>query len=40
MARETRESSFDELARNAFSLWEGFAAFCDESVGVPAEDVS
>jgi hypothetical protein len=28
-----------ELATNALSLWEGFAAFCDESVGVPAEKV-
>jgi hypothetical protein len=28
-----------ELATNALSLWEGFAAFCEESVGVPAESV-
>ena len=28
-----------ELATNALSLWEGFAAFCEESVGVPAENV-
>jgi hypothetical protein len=28
-----------ELATNALSLWEGFAAFCEESVGVPAEKV-
>ncbi len=26
-----------ELATSALSLWEGFAAFCEESVGVPAE---
>ncbi len=28
-----------ELATDAFSLWEGFCAFCEESVGVPAESV-
>ena len=28
-----------ELATDALSLWEGFAAFCEESVGVPAEKV-
>ena len=28
-----------ELATDTFSLWEGFAAFCEESVGVPAESV-
>ena len=28
-----------ELATDALSLWEGFVAFCDESVGVPAESV-
>jgi hypothetical protein len=28
-----------ELATNALSLWEGFAAFCEECVGVPAESV-
>ncbi len=28
-----------ELATSALSLWEGFAAFCDESAGVPAEKV-
>ena len=28
-----------ELATKALSLWEGFAAFCEESVGVPAEKV-
>jgi len=28
-----------ELATDALSLWEGFAAFCEESVGVPAESV-
>jgi hypothetical protein len=28
-----------ELATNALSLWEGFAAFCEECVGVPAENV-
>jgi hypothetical protein len=28
-----------ELAIDALSLWEGFAAFCEESVGVPAENV-
>jgi hypothetical protein len=28
-----------DLARNAFSLWEGFSVFCDECVGVPAEKV-
>ncbi len=28
-----------ELATNALSLWEGFAAFCEKSVGVPAEKV-
>jgi hypothetical protein len=28
-----------ELARDALSLWEGFAAFCEEIVGVPAESV-
>ena len=28
-----------ELATDALSLWEGFAAFCEESVGVPAENV-
>src|SRR3712207_4986752 len=28
-----------ELAGRAFSLWEGFAAFCDECVGVAAEKV-
>ncbi len=27
------------LATNALTLWEGFAAFCEESVGVPAEKV-
>jgi septation ring formation regulator EzrA len=27
------------LATEALSLWEGFAAFCEESVGVPAEKV-
>jgi hypothetical protein len=29
-----------ELATNALSLWVGFAAFCEECVGVPAEDVA
>ena len=29
-----------ELATDALSLWEGFVAFCDESVGVPAESVT
>jgi hypothetical protein len=28
-----------DLATNALTLWEGFTAFCDESVGVPAEKV-
>jgi septation ring formation regulator EzrA len=28
-----------ELATDALSLWEGFAAFCEECVGVPAESV-
>ena len=28
-----------ELATDALSLWEGFAAFCDESVGVPADRI-
>jgi hypothetical protein len=28
-----------DLATNALTLWEGFAAFCDECVGVPAEKV-
>jgi len=28
-----------ELATDALSLWEGFAAFCEGSVGVPAESV-
>jgi hypothetical protein len=28
-----------ELATNALSVWEGFATFCEESVGVPAEKV-
>jgi hypothetical protein len=28
-----------QLATEALSLWEGFAAFCEESVGVPAENV-
>jgi len=28
-----------ELATDALSLWEGFAAFCEDSVGVPAESV-
>ena len=28
-----------ELATNALSLWAGFAAVCEESVGVPAEKV-
>jgi hypothetical protein len=28
-----------DLATDALSLWEGFAAFCEESVGVPAEKV-
>jgi hypothetical protein len=28
-----------ELATNALSMWEGFAAFCAESVGVPAQTV-
>ncbi len=28
-----------ELATNASNLWEGFAAFCEESVSVPAESV-
>jgi hypothetical protein len=28
-----------EIAAQAFSLWEGFAAFCDECVGVAAETV-
>jgi hypothetical protein len=28
-----------ELATNALSLWEGFATFCGECVGVPAESV-
>jgi hypothetical protein len=28
-----------ELATNALSLWEGFAAFCEECVGVAAEKV-
>ncbi len=28
-----------ELATNALSLWEGFAAFCEECVGVTAESV-
>ena len=27
------------LATNALSLWKGFAAFCEESVGVPSESV-
>jgi hypothetical protein len=29
-----------ELATNALSLWKGFAAFCEESVGVPAKTVA
>jgi hypothetical protein len=28
-----------ELATNALSLWEGFTAFCEGCVGVPAESV-
>jgi hypothetical protein len=28
-----------ELARNALSLWEGFATFCEECLGVAAENV-
>ena len=28
-----------ELATSALSLWEGFCAFCEESVGVPAESM-
>jgi hypothetical protein len=28
-----------ELATDALSLWEGFAAFCEDCVGVPAENV-
>jgi hypothetical protein len=28
-----------ELATDALSLWEGFVAFCEECVGVPAESV-
>ena len=28
-----------ELATNALSLWEGFADFCEESMGVPSENV-
>jgi septation ring formation regulator EzrA len=28
-----------DLATKALSLWEGFAAFCEESIGVPAEKV-
>jgi hypothetical protein len=28
-----------ELATSALSQWEGFCAFCEESVGVPAESV-
>jgi hypothetical protein len=28
-----------ELVTEALSMWEGFAAFCEESVGVPAESV-
>jgi hypothetical protein len=28
-----------ELATNASYLWEGFVAFCEESVSVPAESV-
>ena len=28
-----------DLARRAYSLWTGFAAFCDGCVGVPAEKV-
>ncbi len=28
-----------ELATNALSLWQGFAAFCEECVGVAAEDI-
>ena len=28
-----------EQATSALSMWEGFAAFCEESVGVPAESV-
>jgi hypothetical protein len=28
-----------DLATDALSLWEGFAAFCEEYVGVPAESV-
>jgi hypothetical protein len=28
-----------EIATNALTLWEGFASFCEESVGVPAEKV-
>jgi len=28
-----------KLATKALSLWEGFAAFCEESVGVPPESV-
>ena len=28
-----------KVVTDALSLWEGFAAFCEESVGVPAESV-
>ncbi len=28
-----------DLATKSLTLWEGFAAFCEESVGVPAEKV-
>ncbi len=28
-----------ELTTQAYNLWVGFAAFCDECVGVPAEKV-
>ena len=28
-----------ELATSALSLWEGFVAFCEDSMGVPAESV-
>ena len=28
-----------ELATSALSLWEGFVAFCEDSVGVPAGSV-
>jgi hypothetical protein len=29
-----------ELTREAFSLWEGFCAFCEQSMGVSAEKVA